>query len=86
MQFVNIFGEPVKPPSKMEGKRKGYAARPGTGPQGETCRTCKHKVTVGLASKSIVKCGLMRPVWTHGYGTDILASWPACAKWEAKGA
>jgi hypothetical protein len=67
---------------------KGYAATPGTGPAGETCKTCLH-YTHGRNSdgrgKKFPKCGLMRPIWTHGPGTDIKASSPACAKFEPAG-
>ena len=61
--------------------RNGYAAPPGTGPEGERCQTCKHKVTVRLASKSVVKCELRRATWTNSQGTDILAAALACNKW-----
>jgi hypothetical protein len=66
---------------------KGYAAPPGTGPAGETCKTCAHythsRNSEGRGRK-FPKCGLMRRLWTHGPGTDIKASSPACRKWEAK--
>jgi hypothetical protein len=59
-------------------KQHGYADRPGTGPQGETCKTCAHIVR----GRRYRKCALRRATWTHGYGTDILASAPACKKWQ----
>lgn len=66
-------------------RTRGYAATPGTGPQGETCRSCKHyahnRGSEGR-SKPYPKCGLMRPLWTNGPGTDIKARSPACSKWE----
>jgi hypothetical protein len=55
----------------------------GNGPDGETCRTCKHLVHTGHYG-NYLKCGLCRSAWTHGPGTDIKASWPACEKWEKK--
>lgn len=61
---------------------KGYAAPPGTGPQGETCKTCKHIARIQCA-KVYRKCGLMRANWTGGPGTDIKATAPACKLWEA---
>src|SRR5258708_34516181 len=64
---------------------KGYAAPPGTGPAGETCKTCLHYTHGGSGNRKFPKCGLMRPLWTHGPGTDIKASSPACAKFEAGG-
>lgn len=55
----------------------------GTGPAGETCRTCKHLCHTGHDGKYL-KCGLCREMWTHGPATDLRARWPACAKWETK--
>lgn len=60
---------------------KGYAALPGTGPAGETCKTCKHLVRRQF-SKTYLKCGLMRAHWTGGPGSDIRAKAPACRHWE----
>jgi len=60
----------------------GYAARPGTGPKSETCRTCQHLIRVCRA-KTYRKCELMRAHWTGGKGTDVLASAPACRNWKA---
>lgn len=62
----------------------GYAAIPGTGPEGETCRSCKHIVRRRNANV-YRKCGLMRAHWTGGGKTDILAKSPACSRWEGKG-
>lgn len=64
-----------------KGRQKGYAAMPGSGPQGETCKTCKH-YTIRQMAGSFRKCGLMVRAWTNSYGTDILASSPACQRWE----
>ena len=50
----------------------------GTGPQGETCRSCKFKVRVGR----YLKCEKMERLWTHGAATDIKARWRACWYWE----
>ncbi len=63
----------------------GYAAKPGTGPEGKTCRDCEHKHTMGHGhSKTWIKCELMRPKWTGGTGTDIRASSPACQHFTPK--
>jgi len=72
------------------GKRKptvknGYAAQPGTGPEGETCKTCEHKVRLGRhGGKSFLKCKQREATWTNGEGTDILARTPACSKWAPR--
>jgi hypothetical protein len=62
-------------------QKNGYATVPGSGPAGETCKTCKHIVRLRYA-RVYRKCGLMRSFWTHGPGTDIEARSPACRRWE----
>lgn len=62
----------------------GYYARPGSGPEGETCKTCKHKVRLEMA-KAWWKCGKARNIWTHSRRTDILLRAPACTGWEREG-
>lgn len=59
----------------------GYAAPPGSGPAGETCRSCRHLWRAEY-SRAYLKCELMAKRWTHGRKTDVLASAPACSKWE----
>lgn len=59
----------------------GYAARPGTGPASETCKTCRHLRRVKWHRKAYFKCGLVRA--THGPGTDIRAGAAACREWES---
>ena len=63
-------------------QKRGYAAPPGTGPAGQTCKTCRHYRSVDGGSKRFPKCDLMRASWTHGPGTDILAKAPACRLYE----
>lgn len=60
----------------------GYAAKPGTGPLGETCATCMHCRQRALARKRVFKCALLMGQWTPGRDTDITLRSPACAKWE----
>lgn len=60
----------------------GYAAMPGTGPAGETCKSCRHRVARQYA-KAYWKCRLMAAAWTHGRSTDIRLKSPACRRWEA---
>ena len=60
---------------------KGYAAMPGTGPEGETCGSCDHLVRKRLA-RVYRKCGLMEHHWTGGKGTDVLTNAPACRNWK----
>lgn len=63
---------------------KGYARPPGTGPAGETCKTCAHYCRVQGGGSKFPKCALIRFRWTHGPGTDIRAKSPACELWQAK--
>lgn len=82
-----MFGQEVTVEQARERKKrrepelKGYAALPGTGPEGETCKSCKH-YTVRQFAKRYLKCGLMKAHWTSGRGSDIKASAPACRRWE----
>lgn len=63
--------------------KKGHAARPGSGPEGETCGTCRNLHRNRMA-KTYLKCGLMRAHWTGGAGTDVRARDAACSQWTAK--
>jgi len=67
-------------PVKYKG---GYAAVPGTGPEGETFKTCRHLFRRKM-SHVYLKCKLMEQQWTCGTASDIKAKTPACARWEPK--
>jgi len=92
----DLFGNEVdldalwNAPLTKSGKKKrkptlphGHAWKPGTGPAGETCGTCKHMVRRHLA-KTYLKCGKNEAAWTGGPGSDIRAKDPACKFWEPK--
>jgi hypothetical protein len=66
---------------KPKSKKHGHAALPGTGPAGETCKTCEHLVRKEM-SGTYLKCGLMRAYWTGGQGTDVRLKDAACRRWE----
>lgn len=72
------------PASRKPTVKNGYAAPPGTGPEGMTCKQCEHKRSLGSGAKHFIKCELRRATWTSGEGTDILARTPACNKFKAK--
>ena len=57
---------------------RGYAARPGTGPAGESCGSCQHMTHAGGTAGSYPKCALTRAKWTRTRRTDILAKAAAC--------
>ena len=68
---------------KRNAEDNAHPAPPGTGPNGETCGTCKHIRRAGTGSgKRFRKCWLMRRFWTHSYGTDIRCKDEACKWWE----
>lgn len=67
--------------ARLKSKKTGHAWQIGSGPTGETCKSCRH-YTIKQMGGSYRKCGLMRQHWTSGPGTDIKASDPACKKWE----
>jgi len=73
-----VFGEK---PKRRTTPAKGYAASPGTGPEGEACRTCRFLVAKHMA-KIYHKCALMRHCWSGGRGTDVLVKSLACSRWE----
>lgn len=85
LTFKTIGGDTVVVPKR--GKHyvqpRGYAARPGTGPAGETCGSCKHSAHGGTGKRRFPKCELTRACHTSSRRTDILMGAPACEKWEA---
>lgn len=81
LTFPTIGGEVVT--AQQRGKHyvqpRGYIYHPGTGPEGETCQTCKHCDW----GRRWAKCGLNRARHTSGRASDILVRSPACKYWEA---
>lgn len=88
MILRDIFGREIDTDAPLKSKRKkprreipnGYFAKPGTGPAGETCKTCAFVARV-QHSKVYLKCERMRDYWTGSYGTDIRLKSPACSGW-----
>jgi len=68
-------------PARATAAAKGYFTRPGSGPEGETCRSCAN-VVAHHYSRTFYKCALVTP--THGAATDIRLRWPACSGWRAR--
>lgn len=88
MTDLDLFGAPLpQPPAvtprtgKVKRKTipKGYAARPGSGPRGETCGSCNYAYRRQSGTRAYWKCGLVTP--TNGPGTDIRFQSPACQLW-----
>lgn len=94
MTQVDLFGNAIEektlpvaegvPKKRKPTLPKGYAGIPGTGPAGETCKTCQHIVRRGGCSRRYLKCGLNCRNWTNGPGSDIKAGSPACKFWKEK--
>ena len=85
-----LFGWSPDAPAMTPKERKrrkepvpsGHASKPGTGPAGETCGSCKH-IFRNVLAKTYLKCGLNRAMWTGGRKSDIRARDAACLKWAA---
>lgn len=93
--MADLFGNPCGPDfgalTDAERRRirrrtyaipRGYADKPGSGPENETCGSCRHHATRHFA-KVYHKCKLNQASWTGGPKTDIRVRSPACSKWEA---
>lgn len=83
----SLFGgtEPARryaSPAKCSPKPAGYAAAPGTGPEGESCGTCGHCRVRTAQGRRFYKCGLMVASWSKDRGTDVVLKSPACTRWE----
>lgn len=74
-----LFGPMEKERKERPREKRATAAKSGTGPEGETCGTCRHRVKPNGVNQ---KCGLVRHLWTFGAATDIKARWAACSQWE----
>jgi hypothetical protein len=86
LTFTTLGGETVtvKPRGKHYVEPRGYADRPGTGPAGETCKSCCHSYHGGTGRGGYPKCELTRACHTSSRRTDILMGAPACSKWASK--
>lgn len=62
---------------------RGHAGSPGSGPKGESCKTCQHLCRIKMG-KTYLKCILTKSQWTCGPGSDVRAKDAACWKWESK--
>lgn len=92
----DLFGQPVveqvveRAPSGRKSSANGYPAPPGTGPVGETCKTCEHKIKVNGGNKDYWKCHKFTSPsrigqkwqWSGCTSSDIRLKAPACRLWE----
>ena len=88
-QQLGVFGgaEParINRQAMAQPKAAGYAAPPGSGPEGETCGTCLSCRFKVIRGRRVYKCGRMTRSWTHGRESDVSVRSPACELHE-KGA
>lgn len=81
----DLFGKPIATPQPPKpGRRIGYAARPGTGPKGQRCNTCRFCIVVTQSGERVRKCELKAPIWTTTDETNVKHNAPACKMWERK--
>jgi hypothetical protein len=82
---TDLFGNETAPPKRRTTPTpNGYAWTPGSGPDGETCGSCKHSFR-GWGAKVFYKCLLTKSMHTHGRATDVLLKSPACKFFERDG-
>lgn len=75
---IELAGKKKRKPTQPS----GYATKPGSGPAGETCKTCCHAWRANHGNGHFWKCELVKP--TRGPGTDIRLKSPACSMWKRK--
>lgn len=71
------------PSSVFSAKPNGYAAAPGTGPEGQTCGQCGHCRQRAVHQRHFYKCALAMHAWSRDRSTDILLKSPACSRFTA---
>lgn len=71
------------PSSVFSAKPNGYAAAPGTGPEGQTCGQCGHCRQRTVHQRHFYKCALAMHAWSRDRSTDILLKSPACSRFTA---
>lgn len=67
--------------ARTPGGKSGHHMPPGTGPEGETCGTCRHLFRNRM-SKVYLKCLREEHRWTGGAKTDVRKRDAACGGWE----
>jgi hypothetical protein len=96
---LDLFGRPLDAGAMTDAERKralrqasetprGYVMPSGTGPRGETCKSCRHSAVKQPRGGSGNYWGCLLfdrdSGWTHGPRTDIRLRYAACSKWEKK--
>lgn len=77
----DLFGRQIVTPSAGR-RRFGYADKPGTGPKGQRCNTCRFCILVCPVNR-VRKCEIMGRRWDIP-GSDIKQNAPACSFWQRR--
>lgn len=77
--MLDLLGDPYK---QKTFKATAFPAMPGTGPEGEICKTCEHAYKRQGGARAYNKCDRVKA--THGRGTDLKINSPACSFYEPK--
>lgn len=87
-RITDLFGHPMPSQElfRKDGRRRkiGYAARPGSGPRRQRCRTCKSCMAVLSKGVRSHKCEVMAKIWSDDPATDIKPNAPACREWATR--
>lgn len=86
IQPTDLFGEPLPAAvvrHKAAKRSIGYASRPGTGPKGQRCYSCKFAHRVAEAGRHAWKCEHRAAVWDRPE-SNIKPGAPSCREWERK--
>jgi hypothetical protein len=78
----DLFGVEVPDvdPKALRRADMRHPDQPGTGPKGQTCGTCGHRVLIHYHNRAYNKCAVLRDQWTHGPGTDLRRKDEACSR------
>lgn len=80
----DLFGGTSAPKVRADySQPAGYAGKPGAGPSGQTCGSCRFCRWRQMAGRKYFKCQRMSAVWTRDRSTDISVRSPACDRFEA---
>lgn len=81
--MISIFGDDIPDEPARVRQDRAHPAPPGSGPDGRTCKTCKHRrLQKTRAGSKFFKCFLMRRLWTFGAATDIRCRDKACRHYQ----
>ena len=81
----DLFGGEPKAAGKRSYAARGYARPPGSGPSGETCKTCEHCTATSGGNWKGYKCAVIKHRWNHSPATDIALRSLACERWQQLG-